>query len=158
MSDMASSRVPAPSSLVSPVFLEPVMGPEPEPEVEPAAATAEPEVEPAATIAEPAAPVVLAPLLELRDGVGPVIDDAAALRDAVARLATGTGPLAVDAERASSYRYGHRAYLVQLRREGTGILLIDPISCPDLSAIGTAVSDVEWIVHAAVSYTHLRAH
>ena len=29
--------------------------------------------------------------------------------------------IAIDAERASGYRYGQRAYLVQLRREGSGI-------------------------------------
>ena len=40
------------------------------------------------------------------------------LAEAVARLAAGTGPVAVDAERASGYRYGQRAYLVQLRRAG----------------------------------------
>ena len=91
----------------------------------------------------------LAPLLVLRDGVPPVIDDPTALHAAAAALATGTGPVAVDAERASSYRYGHRAYLVQLRRVGAGSLLIDPIACPDLSAIGTAIGDAEWIVHAA---------
>jgi ribonuclease D len=136
---------PGPVTAVAPVFLEPVELPLP---AEPALAEpvlAEPAESAAAT--EPtAAP---APLLELRDGVPAVIDDEDSLRAAAARLGAGTGPLAVDAERASSYRYGHRAYLVQLRREGTGILLIDPISCPDLSPIGAAVGDVEWIVHAA---------
>ena len=39
----------------------------------------------------------------------------------------GTGPVAVDAERASGYRYGQRAYLVQLRRAGVGTAMIDPI-------------------------------
>ena len=41
-------------------------------------------------------------------------------------LAAGAGPVAVDAERASGYRYGQRAYLVQLRRAGVGTVLIDP--------------------------------
>jgi ribonuclease D len=166
MSEMASPRSPAPGPPVSPLFLEPVMPPDTEPDVdspgtagvlEPAKPTdgepakpadAEPGPDPAADSA-PALPAVLAPLLELRDGVGPVIDDDGALRDAVLRLSAGTGPLAVDAERASSYRYGHRAYLVQLRREGTGILLIDPIGCPDLSSVTTAIGGAEWIVHAA---------
>lgn len=44
--------------------------------------------------------------------------DADALARVVAAFAAGTGPVAVDAERASGYRYGQRAYLVQLRREG----------------------------------------
>jgi ribonuclease D len=57
--------------------------------------------------------------------------------------------VAVDAERASGYRYGQRAYLVQLRREGAGTALIDPIACPDLSGLGEAISGVEWVLHAA---------
>ena len=61
----------------------------------------------------------------------------------------GTGPVAVDAERASGYRYSQRAYLVQLRREGAGTVLVDPIEQSDLSAIGAALGDAEWILHAA---------
>ncbi len=64
-------------------------------------------------------------------------------------LTAGTGPVAIDAERASGYRYGQRAYLIQIRREGSGTWLIDPIACPDLSSIGDVLSDVEWILHAA---------
>ena len=67
----------------------------------------------------------------------------------VAAFAAGTGPVAVDAERASGYRYGQRAYLVQLRREGAGSALIDPVGCPDLSALGEAIADAEWVLHAA---------
>lgn len=59
-----------------------------------------------------------------------------ALAEVVAAFAAGTGPVAVDAERASGYRYGQRAYLVQLRREGAGSVLVDPVGCPDLSALG----------------------
>ena len=40
----------------------------------------------------------------------------------------GTGPVAIDAERASGYRYSNRAYLIQLRRNGAGTALIDPIA------------------------------
>ncbi|MCI3238272.1 ribonuclease D [Streptomyces spinosisporus] len=89
------------------------------------------------------------PLLEPREGIPPVITDAAALADVIAAFAGGTGPVAVDAERASGYRYGQRAYLVQLRREGAGTALIDPVACPDLSGLGQALSDVEWVLHAA---------
>ena len=35
--------------------------------------------------------------------------------------------MAIDAERASGYRYSNRAYLIQLRREGAGTWLVDPI-------------------------------
>ncbi|MEU6313078.1 ribonuclease D [Streptomyces sp. NPDC047014] len=89
------------------------------------------------------------PLLEPREGIPPVVADADALADVVAAFAAGTGPVAVDAERASGYRYGQRAYLVQLRREGAGSALIDPVGCPDLSSLGEALSGTEWILHAA---------
>lgn len=82
-------------------------------------------------------------------GVPALIDDERALMRAARSLRGGTGPMAVDAERASGYRYGQRAYLVQLKREGAGIVLIDPIACPDLSPIQDATRGVEWIVHAA---------
>jgi ribonuclease D len=88
-------------------------------------------------------------LLEPREGLPPVIVTAAGLSAAVARLAAGTGPIAVDAERASGYRYGQRAYLVQLRRAGAGTVLIDPIGCPDLSGLDAAMADVEVVLHAA---------
>ncbi|MGH8777358.1 MAG: ribonuclease D, partial [Jiangellaceae bacterium] len=89
------------------------------------------------------------PLLEPRDGLPPVVADADALADAVQAFQTAQGPVAVDAERASGYRYGHRAYLVQLRRAGAGTVLIDPVSCPDLSSLGDALAGVEWVLHAA---------
>jgi ribonuclease D len=89
------------------------------------------------------------PLLEPRDGLPPVIETDAALAEAIIRLAQGHGPVAVDAERASGYRYGQRAYLVQLRRAGAGTILIDPIACPELSGVDAALQDAEAILHAA---------
>ncbi|MFD0485427.1 HRDC domain-containing protein [Kineococcus sp. GCM10028916] len=83
------------------------------------------------------------------DGLPPVVTDEAALAQTVAAFAAGTGPVAVDAERASGYRYGQRAFLVQLRREGSGTALIDPDALPDLSALGEVLADVEWVLHAA---------
>ncbi|MFJ2192493.1 ribonuclease D [Kitasatospora sp. NPDC087861] len=99
-----------------------------------------------AAIPEEAAPV---PLLEPKEGIPPVVADEQALAATVAAFAAGTGPVAVDAERASGYRYGQRAYLIQLRRAGAGTALIDPIACPDLSGLGDALADTEWVVHAA---------
>ncbi|GAA0941042.1 ribonuclease D [Actinocorallia libanotica] len=89
------------------------------------------------------------PLLEPREGVPPVIASDAALDEAVAAFAAGTGPVAVDAERASGYRYGQRAYLVQLRRAGAGTALIDPVACPDLSDLNRALAGAEMVLHAA---------
>ncbi len=110
-------------------------------------------VDDAAVVSEAAgteADAIEAPLLrEPRDGVPPVIDTLADLESAAATLASGTGPVAVDAERASGYRYGQRAYLVQLRRDGAGTVLIDPVPFGDLRRVGDAIADAEWVVHAA---------
>ncbi len=84
-----------------------------------------------------------------RDGLPPLVDTPEALREAADALAAGTGPVAVDAERASGYRYGQDAYLVQLRRAGTGTVLVDPVPLPDLSVLGEALGDAEWVLHAA---------
>ena len=89
------------------------------------------------------------PLVEPRDGVPAPITTTGQLDLAIAALRAGTGPLAVDAERASGYRYGQAAYLVQLRRAGVGTLLVDPVPLPDLSALGEVIADVEWVLHAA---------
>ncbi|WP_234540772.1 ribonuclease D [Streptomyces shenzhenensis] len=89
------------------------------------------------------------PLLEPREGIPPVVVDEAVLARVIAAFAAGSGPVAVDAERASGYRYGQRAYLLQLRREGAGTALIDPVACPDLSGLGEALAGVEWVLHAA---------
>ncbi|MFF9475471.1 HRDC domain-containing protein [Streptomyces roseolus] len=89
------------------------------------------------------------PLLEPREGIPPVVATDEALAEVIAAFAAGRGPVAVDAERASGYRYGQRAYLVQLRREGAGTALIDPVGCPDLSGLGEALDGTEWILHAA---------
>jgi ribonuclease D len=97
----------------------------------------------------PVEPPDVTPLVEPADGVPPVIETADALAACVAAFGRGSGPLAADAERASGYRYGQRTYLVQLRREGAGTALIDPIALPDLSALSAALEGVEWILHAA---------
>ena len=75
---------------------------------------------------EPEAPP--APLLTLRDGLSAVVDTPAQLAATCEAVAGGTGPVAIDAERASGYRYSNRAYLIQLRREGAGTHLVDPIA------------------------------
>lgn len=64
-------------------------------------------------------------------------------------LQAGSGPVAVDAERASGFRYGQRAFLVQIKREGAGIWLIDPEAFEDLAIIQQALTGVEWILHAS---------
>ena len=103
--------------------------------------------EQAAYVEETAATIV--PLLEPAEGLPPVVTTAAQLAEAVARLAEGAGPVAVDAERASGYRYGQRAYLVQLRRRGAGTVLIDPVPLPELAALQPVLAEAEWVLHAA---------
>jgi len=97
---------------------------------------------------QPAA-VDLPPPLEPRDGVPDLIADAAALNEFCRRLRAGHGPVAIDAERASGFRYSQRAYLIQVRREGSGSGLIDPIAVPDLALLAEVLSGPEWILHAA---------
>ena len=90
------------------------------------------------------------PLLESpADGVPDVIDTPRALQRAAEALAAGTGSVAVDAERASGFRYGQRAFLVQLRREGVGTLLIDPEPFDDLLPLNSSLRGSEWVLHAA---------
>jgi ribonuclease D len=92
----------------------------------------------------------ITPLLSPADGLPDVVDSPAALRRLAEALAAGDGPIALDAERASGFRYAARAYLVQLRRAGTGSALIDPIP---LGSRCDALTDVldgpEWVLHAA---------
>jgi ribonuclease D len=90
-----------------------------------------------------------APLLELRDGLPEIVDTDAGLLEACEALAAASGPVAIDAERASGYRYSNRAYLIQLRREGAGTWLIDPIGMTTLAPLQDALAGSEWILHAA---------
>ncbi|MEO3776875.1 ribonuclease D [Micromonospora sp. B11E3] len=89
------------------------------------------------------------PLTAPREGTPQPVATEAELAEVVARFAAGTGPVALDAERASGYRYSQRAYLVQLRRAGAGTVLIDPLPLPDLSTLDAAIADAEWVLHAA---------
>lgn len=78
-----------------------------------------------------------------------VIDTPDGLERAAAALAAGSGPVAVDVERASGFRYSQRAYLVQLFRRGAGVHLIDPPAVGDFAPLQAAIGDVEWVLHAA---------
>ncbi|HET9871357.1 MAG TPA: HRDC domain-containing protein [Propionibacteriaceae bacterium] len=91
-------------------------------------------------------------LTEPSGGVPEVVTTEAGLTATIESLLAGAGPIAVDAERAHGFRYSQRAYLVQLRRAGSGTHLIDPIAFgqpANLGRLGQAIADVEWIIHAA---------
>jgi ribonuclease D len=95
-----------------------------------------------------------APLLELDAPLPEVVETAQGLADLVDRFAAGSGAFAIDAERASGYRYSQRAYLIQIRRHGAGTALIDPAPFGDVpntvfEPLAAAVGDAEWIIHAA---------
>ncbi|MBN9734507.1 Ribonuclease D [Pseudonocardia sp. Ae168_Ps1] len=90
------------------------------------------------------------PLLRPADGLPPVTATAEALAEVAEAFAAGTGPVAVDAERASGFRYSQRAYLVQLRRAGAGSALVDPIPLRgELGPLAAALGGPEWVLHAA---------
>lgn len=82
-------------------------------------------------------------------GIPPVLTTPAELAKVAANLADSNAPLAVDAERAGSFRYSQGAYLLQLHSEAIGTVLIDPITLPDLSELAAAASQQLWILHAA---------
>lgn len=88
-------------------------------------------------------------LHEPADGVPPVCDTPEALADVASAFRSGTGSVALDAERASGHRYGQRAFLVQAKRLGSGIALIDPEALDDLTPFAEAIDGAEWILHAA---------
>ena len=77
------------------------------------------------------------------------------LASAVELLSKTEGPVAVDAERASGFKYSQRAYLVQLKSESSDIFMIDPTTDPSLvvssefQALRDFLASREWILHAA---------
>jgi ribonuclease D len=89
-------------------------------------------------------------LTQPAEGTPEVVETFEALREASDALAAGAGPIAVDTERASGYRYSQRAYLVQVRREGAGTFLVDPVAVNDrIDPLIAALDDTEWVLHAA---------
>src|SRR6201998_446334 len=93
-------------------------------------------------------------LLHPADGVPALSTPAGESKAAAELLAGGHGPFAVDAERASGFRYSNRAYLIQIRRAGAGTVLIDPVSHggDPLSALrpgAEVLAEDEWVLHAA---------
>lgn len=89
-----------------------------------------------------------------REPLRPVVDDRQTWEACLAALSEASGPVAFDAERAHGHRYWPKAYLFQIRREGAGTWLIDPIALErigksDLSELVEATGGATWLVHAA---------
>lgn len=78
-----------------------------------------------------------------------VISDRTEFEEACRILAEADGPVAVDVERASGFRYSQRAYLVQVFRRDAGVFLFDPPAIGDFTALQNAIGDTEWVFHAA---------
>ena len=94
------------------------------------------------------------PLLATPRAATRFITTPSALESAVAELSTSVGPIAIDAERASGFKYSQRAYLIQLRGSNTEIFMIDPVA-PELiesaafAELAALLKNREWILHAA---------
>lgn len=97
--------------------------------------------------------IVAVPLLAPAGGTPEVIDNESGLVKAIEQLTLGTGPFAVDAERASGFRYSARAYLIQIKRNGGGLHLIDPIpfgiNHPLILKLNDLLNTDEVILHAS---------
>jgi ribonuclease D len=98
----------------------------------------------------PQLPLLEQPRVESVD----LIDQLDAFDAAVSTLAAADGPIAIDAERASGFKYSQRAYLIQIHRAGTPIYLIDPIAIQNFDPeafvrLAQAINSSEWILHAA---------
>ncbi|MDT5092025.1 MAG: ribonuclease [Mycobacterium sp.] len=94
------------------------------------------------------------PLISPRDGVPSVTVTAEEIASAARLLASGTGSFAVDAERASGFKYSNRAYLIQIRRAGAGTILLDPVGAEGdpvdvLRPIADVLDTDMWVLHAA---------
>ena len=93
------------------------------------------------------------PLLVPAGGIPDLITSDKLLRDAIDQLASGEGPFAVDAERASGYKYSARAYLIQIKRKNGGLHLIDPIPFgaehPLMIELAQLLTTDEFILHAS---------
>ncbi len=92
------------------------------------------------------------PLLAPYNGIPKLVENESELEKALTQLLNGSGPIAIDAERASGYRYSAQAYLIQIKRTDGGLHLIDPIAVGESDLWGKFSEDVgeeEWIIHAS---------
>jgi ribonuclease D len=92
-------------------------------------------------------------LLHPADGVPAIIETEEAFDAALIALAQGVGPYAFDAERASGFKYSARAYLIQIKRTGGGLHLIDPIPFGPghrcFAELNNLIANEEVILHAS---------
>ena len=85
-------------------------------------------------------------------GTPPVIETESDFAKAISELTRGSGPIAIDAERASGFRYSAKAYLIQIFRRGGGLHLVDPINLQgssEISKLNRLLETAESAIHAA---------
>lgn len=101
------------------------------------------------TLLDAVAELITAPY----QGLPELITTPELFEEMLAMLAAGSGPIAVDAERASGYRYSSRAYLIQIKRNNGGLHLIDPIpfglDSPYFARLNDLLQGEEVILHAS---------
>jgi len=98
------------------------------------------------------APTTITPRAATADSVHGevhVIADRESYLEAVEAIAAGHGPVSIDAERASGYRYSQRAYLIQVFRRGSGVFLFDPPAIGSFDELQAVIGHEEWVLHAA---------
>ncbi|WP_342319868.1 HRDC domain-containing protein [Corynebacterium mayonis] len=80
-----------------------------------------------------------------------LIDDPRGFERAAESLSRGLGPFAIDTERASTFRYDDRAFLVQVHRRYAGTYLLAPEGHRDAfrRILGPVIGGEDWILHAA---------
>jgi ribonuclease D len=92
------------------------------------------------------------PLLTPRNGMPQLVETESDFEKTISTLSKGSGDIAIDAERASGYRYSQRAYLIQIFRRGGGLHLIDPIPLANSrlwNEFNINFSKYEWVIHAS---------
>jgi len=78
-----------------------------------------------------------------------LIDNQESLINCCNNLEKNEQPYAIDAERASGFKYSQRAYLLQISSATSDIYLIDPTSIKDLTPLRQLLNNKSWILHAA---------
>ena len=78
-----------------------------------------------------------------------LIDNQESLINCCKNLEKDEQPYAIDAERASGFKYSQRAYLLQISSATSDIYLIDPTSIKDLTPLRQLLNNKSWILHAA---------
>lgn len=81
-----------------------------------------------------------------------LVETTESLKEFLDSLNQTNSPIALDAERASGFRYGQRAYLLQIAVKDSCIYLIDPVAVYEAEVwqeFLASLSSKPWLIHAA---------